>query len=413
MKKLYVVLINDNVIRSGLADLGRLADAELWLVSSPHYARRLTDEQRAAYARVVVPDDMETTDLVALLDRELPRPRPEQLRFLTNDESCELLCARLAEHFGTDGWPAARLLPFVDKMASKAALAGSGLRLPRHLRFDRDEHAADPRGYCERIAAEIGFPMVVKPVDRYASMDVRRLDGPAALRAWASWASSPKDRNSYEVDEFVSGTLYNFDALVQDGRVVWSNVCANLNPCMEFAAGRSLGVWTLPADDPAAVRVTEFGHRALEALRPPDGGVHMEVFGTPDGELVFLEVAARPPGGEMRAVYLRTHVVDIDLAHYLLRAGEPYAVRPRPTGELGAWVITPRRAGRVSAVDVPALRSEHTVRVHVSVGETVARASAHIVEPPSAEFMVFGADRAAFGHDMDLLRDLTLYRVEP
>lgn len=74
MKKLYVILINDNVIRSGLADLGRLADAELWLVSSPHYARRLTDEQRAAYARIVVPDDMETTDLVALLDRELPRP---------------------------------------------------------------------------------------------------------------------------------------------------------------------------------------------------------------------------------------------------------------------------------------------------------------------------------------------------
>ena len=411
MKKLFVILINDNVIRSTLADLARLADAELWLVSSPHYVRRLDEAHRAAYTRILVPDDMETTDLVALLDRELPRPRPEQIRFLTNDESCELACARLAEHLGTPVWPPGRLLPFVDKMVSKAALAATGLRLPWHVPFNRDRHAADPRGYCAEIATQIGFPMVVKPVDRYASMDVRRLDNLPALRAWAGWASSPKDRNTYEIDEFITGTLYNFDALVRDGAVVWSNVCRNLNPCMEFAAGRSLGVWTVPDTDPVFGRVTDFGLRALAALRPPDGGIHLEVFLTPRDDLVFLEVAARPPGGELRDIYLRTHGIDIDLAHYMLRALEPYEVRPEPTGLLGGWAITPRHPGRVTAIDPPALRSEHTIDIRVSVGDVVERGSAHIVEPPSAVFMVYGADHEAFARDMDRLRELTLYRV--
>lgn len=413
MKKLFVILINDNIIRSTLVDLARLADAELWLVSSPHYVQRLDEAHRAAFARILVPDDIETADLGALLDRELPRPLPERLRFLTNDESCELACARLAERLDAPDWSAGRLLPFVDKMAAKAVLAGTGLRLPRHVPFDRDRHAADPRGYCREIAERIGFPMVVKPTDRYASMDVRRLDHPAGLRAWASWASSPKDRNTYEIDEFIAGTLYNFDALVRDGEVIWSNVCRNLNPCMEFAAGRSLGVYTVPETDPVFPRVTDFGRRALDALRPPDGGVHMEIFLTPGDELVFLEAAARPPGGELRDVYLRTHGIDIDLAHYLLRAREPYDVCPRPTGLLGAWAITPRRPGRVSAIDRPELRSESTVDVRVAVGDLVERGSVHIVEPPSAVFMVYGADHAAFEQDMDRLRDLTLYRVEP
>jgi hypothetical protein len=411
VKKLFVILINDNIIRSTLVDLARLADAELWLISSPHYAQRLDRAQRAAFARILVPEEMETADLAALLDRELPRPLPEQIRFLTNDESCELACARLAARLSAPAWPTERLLPFVDKMASKAALAGTGLRLPRHLPFDRDRHAADPRGYCQEVAAQIGFPLVVKPVDRYASMDVRRLENLAALRAWARWASSPKDRNSYEIDEFISGTLYNFDGLVRDGSVVWSNVCRNLNPCLDFAAGRTLGVWTLPATDPVSVRVTAFAHSALAALRPPDGGVHMEIFLTPAGELVFLEVAARPPGGELRDIYLRTHGIDIDLAHYMLRAREPYALLPCPTGVLGAWAVTPRRAGRVTAIEPPELWSEHTMEIRVAIGETIERSSAHIVEPPSAMFMVYGTDPITFEHDMDLLRELSLYQV--
>jgi hypothetical protein len=181
---------------------------------------------------------------------------------------------------------------------------------------------------------------------------------------------------------------------------------------MEFALGRTIGVHTVPANDTVAVRVREFSEGALAALSPPDGSVHMEIFLTPAGELVFLEAAARPPGGDVRALYLRCHGFDIDLAHYLLRAKEPYELAAEWTGYYGGWYALPRFKGTVRAIDMPPLRSEHIVNLQVAVGDVIMRDSAHIVEPPSATFIVFSTDAAEFEHDVEIMRELRLYRVD-
>lgn len=412
MDKLSVILVNDNIIRSTLADLPRRTGAEYWLVGSPHYVERLSDAHRAVFASVLTQDDFEPAAVAERLAPHLAGRDPAGLEFLTNDESCELTCVALQERFGRARWTAGQVLPFVNKMATKAALAPAGIRVPRHIHFDRQRLAADGRAYCEQIAAEIGFPMVVKPVDKYASMDVRRLDSLPQLRAWASWAASPRDRNTYEVDEFIGGTIYNCDSLVRDGRVIWSGVCRNINPCMEFAEGRTIGVYTLPADDPVGQMVRAFSDRVLAVLDPPDGGVHMEIFLTPAGELVFLEVAARPPGGDMRAVYLRCLGFDIDVAHFLLRAGEPFEPPADGAERYGGWFIHPRHKGTVAEIDLPELVSEQDLRLMVTVGDVIDADSRHIVEPPSAELMLFNADFGGLERDVDKLRDMTLYRVE-
>ncbi|MGH3155630.1 MAG: hypothetical protein ACRDNF_03495, partial [Streptosporangiaceae bacterium] len=143
-----------------------------------------------------------------------------------------------------------------------------------------------------------------------------------------------------------------------------------------------------------------------------DGGVHMEIFLTTAGELVFLEVGARPPGGELRDIYLRCQGFDIDLAHYLLRAREPYELTAGWTGYYGGWYILPRYKGTVSSVDLPVLHCEHAVDLRVAVGDVIERDSAHIIEPPSAIFMIYSADAAEFRADMDVMRELRLYQVE-
>jgi hypothetical protein len=412
MADLTVILVNDNIIRATLAELAERTTAEYWLLASPHYLDRLGERHRALFRRILVQDDFDANALIGRLEPELGGRRPESLKFLTNDESCELACAELQERFGAPLWPTEQVLPFVNKLASKARLAGTGVRLPRHVLFDRERFAAAGREYCAGVVEEVGLPLVVKPIDRYASMDVRRLDTLAELRAWASWASSPKDRNTYEIDEFIDGTIYNCDSFVQDGQVVWTAVCRNINPCLDFAAGRSIGVYTLPTDDPVAVRVREFSATVLAALRPPDGAVHLELFLTPSDELVFLEVAARPPGGDARGIYQRCAGFDIDLAHFLLRARAQYELTAHDTGWYGAWLIHPRPQGTITAVEAPPLRSEHTLTLSVAVGDVVERASQHIVDRPAAEFLVFNDDFAVFERDMDLIRELTLCQVQ-
>jgi biotin carboxylase len=254
--------------------------------------------------------------------------------------------------------------------------------------------------------------MVVKPVEGSASMGVNRLDDPAALRAWTLWAGLPTVTETFEVDEYVDGVLFNCDSLIQNGEIIWSAVCRNANPCLQYAAGHTIGAHTVPDDAPIAASIREFSRRVLAVLRPPDGAVHMEIFRTSTGELVFLEVAARPVGGDLRAIYLRCFGFDIDIAHFLLRAGEPYRLRLARSGELGGWFIHPRRRGRVTAIDLPRLASEHHIELSVQTGDLIEASSRHIADPPSAQVMLYGADVAAFTRDAELLAGATFYRTE-
>ena len=102
---------------------------------------------------------------------------------------------------------------------------------------------------------------------------------------------------AYEVDAFVTGTLYQCDSLTRAGRVVFRSVlelgCANF----DFVQGRPLSVYPLPASELRA-RLERFDDDVIAALGFRDGATHHEIFHDPvRDELVFLEIAARIAGG--------------------------------------------------------------------------------------------------------------------
>jgi hypothetical protein len=412
MTTLCVVVIYNTDVRAPMTGLGDRRDSEFWLVAHPSYLQKLSAAHRAPFRRVLSQERFAPAAMAQRLAPELAGRDPDRIAFLTNDESCELSCAALQERFGRTRWPVARLERFVNKLVSKAALAGSGLRVPRHVPFDPARLAAEGERYRRWLGDRIGYPMIVKPVDRYASVGVRRLDGPAELRDWTGRPATPPVQQGYEVDEYIDGVLYNYDSLIQHGAVIWSVACRNVNPCMQFAAGRTIGVHTLPDDDAIASAVREFGERALAALQPPDGAVHMELFRTGAGELIFLEASARPAGGQLRGVYRRCFGFDVDIAHFLLRAGLPFRLALAPTGLHGGWFVHPRRRGRVTAIDVPDLTSEYHVDLRVKVGDVLRAGSGTLADPAAVEVLLYGADRDAFTRDADVLADAAFYRTE-
>jgi hypothetical protein len=373
---------------------------------------RVSQQLAESFDRIIEQADFTPEALIDCLTRELGGRKPARIRFLTDDESCEIACCALAEHFGQPLWSRDQLLPFVNKMATKAALRHASVRLPRHCQWDKQRFATERRKYCEEAAEMIGFPMIVKPVDRAASMDVSRLENIDDLFRWAMWASSPKDRNTYEVDEFIDGELFHCDSLVQHGQVIWSNACRNLNPCLQFAAGRSIGAFTLPTEDADATAVRGMNARVLAALQPPDGATHMECFRLPDGELVFLEISARPPGGDMIGIYNYCLGIDLALAHFLLRAQEPFHLDIKHPARFGGWAIHPRRQGRITAVNVPRLRSQHEVKLTVAVGDVVDASSQHIVDRPAAEFWLYSPDYERVADDCRAIARLQLCEVD-
>jgi hypothetical protein len=215
-----------------------------------------------------------------------------------------ILAARLREALGVPGMTEAETVPFRDKGRMKEVLDAAGLRTPRHFR------ARTADGVRE-AAERVGYPVCVKPIAGAGSADTYRVDGTADLeRVLQATRHVPE----VSVEEWIEGEEYTFDTVCADGRILYFNL-AWYRP--KPIVGRSVE-WISPqtvtlrdVDHPHLRGGIELGLGVLRALGFRTGFTHMEWFRKPDGEAVFGEIAARPPGA--RSTELMNYGCDIDV----------------------------------------------------------------------------------------------------
>ncbi|CAM2066142.1 ATP-grasp domain-containing protein [Sulfidibacter corallicola] len=200
-----------------------------------------------------------------------------------------MLAARLREALGVPGLDTERTLPFRNKELMKRKLDDAGLRTPRH------RHADSIAG-CWEAAEEIGYPLILKPIDGAGSMDTYRVNDREELRAVL-----PRLHHVPEVsiEEFVEGEEFTFDTICIEGRIAYFNV-AWYRPRPLIARSNE---WISPQvialrqiSQPMLTEGLEMGHKVIEALDFQTGFTHMEWYRKESGEVVFGEIAARPPG---------------------------------------------------------------------------------------------------------------------
>ena len=200
-----------------------------------------------------------------------------------------MLAAELRRHFGVDGLTIEQAHRFRDKEAMKVALDAAGIRTPRHI-------AADSAAACWEAAEQIGFPVILKPIAGAGSADTYRVESADELRAVL-----PRLRHVaiVSVEEFVDGEEYTFDTITIDGRIAYYNV-AWYRPRPLIARSNE---WISPqvialrdVDDPELAAGIEMGFDVIKALEFRSGFTHMEWYRKADGEVVFGEIGARPPG---------------------------------------------------------------------------------------------------------------------
>lgn len=200
-----------------------------------------------------------------------------------------LLAARLREALGVPGLGVAQTLPFRDKERMKQVLDAAGLRTPRHLRCASTSQ-------CWDAAERIGFPLIIKPIAGAGSADTYRVDTIDELRAVIPRLGHVPE---VSVEEFVDGSEFTFDAVCVEGRVAYFNV-AWYRPRPLVARTNE---WVSPqvialrnVDQPALAGGVKLGHDVIRALGFRSGFTHMEWYLKRDGEVVFGEIGARPPG---------------------------------------------------------------------------------------------------------------------
>jgi len=258
---------------------------------------------KEALAHYVHVGSLAADDHVAAAVRELARHADiHQVECLW--EPYMVLAARLREELGLPGLTVAQTVPFRDKERMKQLLDAAGLRTPWHTEA---RTVADVWAAAERV----GYPLIVKPIDGAGSADTYRADSAAELDAVL-----PMIRHvpQVSVEEFIDGEEFTYDTICAGGQVLVENICQYhprplLTKMHEWISPVTLALRDLT--EPGLQGGRELGVKVLAALDFRDGFTHMEWYRKADGEVVFGEIGARPPGA--RTVDVMNYATDADL----------------------------------------------------------------------------------------------------
>ena len=225
-------------------------------------------------------------------------------RVLANWEVLVLTAARLRERFGLPGMSLDTVRGFRDKQLMKERLTAAGLRVPRAQRVRTVAEA-------KAAAQNIGYPLILKPIDGAGSADTYRLDSAEQLPdVLAAMRRVPEA----SCEEFIEGEELTFDTVCIAGKPAFMNVCQYLPPPLIARTQE----WISPAiitvrdlQQPNLANGIKLGLGVLDALKMGDGFTHMEWFRKADGEAVFGEIGCRPGGAHL--VDQMNYTCDIDL----------------------------------------------------------------------------------------------------
>jgi len=226
-------------------------------------------------------------------------------RFFGPLEQLQVPLAQAREAMGIAGLDVQSSINFREKSRMKTVLAEAGIPCARHV-------LADDLQMAQRFAAEVGFPLVVKPPAGAGGKSTFRLDNAEALGQFLHrYPHLPGQPFLYE--EFVHGSEYSFDSVMINGKPVWHSISSYMpSPITVLENNWIQWCVMLPRDisgsefDP----IREAGIAGLRALGLQTGLSHMEWFQLANGRIAISEVGARPPGAQITSLLSYAHDIN-------------------------------------------------------------------------------------------------------
>ncbi|PJD91338.1 MAG: hypothetical protein CK423_09455 [Legionella sp.] len=234
-------------------------------------------------------------------------------------EECVHVCGLLRQYYGlsTDN-----LDRYIDKNLMIKILNEFNIRVPLSRVFDDQYYQTNKENYLDKLENHLStYPLFIKPINLCGSVATTKVNNRKELNQWAQ----QKDNHTYLIQEYLEGTLLHCESFIKDGTILYSCVFEYSNPGYFFAQGYPVGSISLPTNDPLAHRVREFSREVLHALGIFENGVaQVEIFLSPNNELIFLEAAARPPGLEGDLLYQKYLNIKINETHFLLQTSSSH-----------------------------------------------------------------------------------------
>lgn len=352
------------------------------------------------------PCPMALSDVVAAARTEFTDC--SDIRVIAYGEYTPLLAAELRRLFDLDGMSLQDAIVFRDKIVMKDVV-GKSVRVPKSMRFDREKYRTSSERYLATIGTSIGWPFVVKPVNAASALGTRIIASDTDVIS--ANAALHEFGGDFEAESYIEGTLIHCEIVYRDGLPIVA-CCSRFNrPVLALAQGECVGSIPLMPDDPIAVRVAEFCQLALAETAIRDGITHTEIFLNAEDQLVFLETAARCPGGRVIEAYMETLGVNLLDVDQRVKAGLPISIECEPSGRGAFWAAIPKRAGKVIGIREPWFEGDCDIRSSFVVGDVLVGDSNF--EQIYGVVLVASPSYLAAVRDFDSLATAVFFDVEP
>jgi biotin carboxylase len=294
-----------------LRSIGPRYRVHLFISAEPNWEREYVT------GWTVLEDTLDADALVAAA-RDLHARTPVD-GVLCWDEARILQTAHVAAALGLPGGDPDMIGRCRDKHLTREALAAAGVPQPRSMLVATLEEAL-------AAAADIGYPVVLKPRALAASLGVVKAHDAAELAARFAFArdTTLPEAPHYDVvvlvEEYVDGPEISVDSAVHSGRVLPMFVArkeVGYPPYFE-EVGHCVDAADPLLADPALLRVLQDTHTALGFT---DGMTHAEFKLTPDGPKV-IEVNGRLGGDMIPYLGLRATGMDPGVAAASVACGQ-------------------------------------------------------------------------------------------
>jgi biotin carboxylase len=278
----------------------------------------------------------------------------------------------LRSYFGLPGIGYDTANRFSNKLVMKQQLAAAGLPVAAFRRLDSLRQT-------ERVAAELGWPVVVKRVSGGGAGFVLAIRDPQQLSALSADPDTKAFREApfpllaeerVEIEQ-----EFHCDGIIIDGEVRFARVSRYFKPVLNIVGGSRHGSFTLPENDPDAKAVLDLHEQVTSALGLHAGVTHLEVFKCAEGFLIG-EIACRPGGIGIAPMIRHQYGVDLWDAFLATQLDEPVGITSADRGGHTIQYALPRPAGTVVAItpveELRAIPGVVRAEVKTGVGDTTA-----------------------------------------
>jgi hypothetical protein len=282
---------------------------------------------------------------------------------VTNAEESMILCGKLRVRFGLSENDNDR---FINKVTMKKILKQDNVVVPQYIKFEKSAYTCNPDEYLKFITHTIPFPLFAKPVDQLSCVGVAKIDNEPQLKSWCE--KILVDDFEYEIDEFISGVIFNCDSFSKKGKIIHTQVSKCFHSCFDFILGKTKGSIVLPENHADAILLKKYTSKILQCFAVISGVTHLEVIKTAENNLIFLEMAHRSPGLLIPDVYKKYIGLNTIESHILLQIDEEYFPSVN-YGPFAAWVAFPKKRGVVKKLNYLPIKSPHQLTWAIQIGD--------------------------------------------